>query len=158
MYGVKPLAIKLGLRGRSKLERFMEQGYALFYFVGSSSIGLVSATFRSVLLEILVTNTCSMFFQYVMAGQKTWWYQTEHYWIGYPHWYVTMTFVTLQSPAYTFFLAQEDDRSSEILLSSSIRVLVSTNARSCPEVNNPLIRLDCSSRDAWREQNRETSK
>lgn len=41
-YGVKPVAIKLGLKGRAKLERFMEQGYAMLYFLCSSLLGLVS--------------------------------------------------------------------------------------------------------------------
>lgn len=40
-FGVRPLAIRLGIRGESKLKRFMEQGYALCYFLASASLGLV---------------------------------------------------------------------------------------------------------------------
>ena len=42
LYVVRPLAIKGGIRGERKLERFTEQGYALFYWSSSSIIGLVS--------------------------------------------------------------------------------------------------------------------
>ncbi|CAH7670347.1 hypothetical protein PPACK8108_LOCUS5039, partial [Phakopsora pachyrhizi] len=51
----------IGLRG-TKLQRFVNQGYAIFYWGSSTIIGLVS---------------CS--------GQPTWWYKTHKFWRGYPH-------------------------------------------------------------------------
>lgn len=42
-YIIKPIAIRVGIRGERKLERFMEQGYAFMYWSTSSAIGLVSA-------------------------------------------------------------------------------------------------------------------
>lgn len=53
-FGVRPLAVKLGVRGESKLKRFMEQGYALCYFLASASLGLVSPSF-------LFLHSCSDF-------------------------------------------------------------------------------------------------
>jgi len=76
IYVVRPLAIKCGIRGQRKIERFTEQGYALFYWSSSSIIGL-----------------------YVMSQQPTWWYRTEAFWLEYPHWRmrgVLKTFYLLQ--------------------------------------------------------------
>lgn len=42
LYAVKPLAIRWGLKGQRKIDRFTEQGYALFYWSSASAIGLVS--------------------------------------------------------------------------------------------------------------------
>lgn len=44
LYVVRPLAIRGGIRGERKLERFTEQGYALFYWSSSSAVGLVGTT------------------------------------------------------------------------------------------------------------------
>lgn len=44
-YIIKPIAIRVGIRGERKLERFMEQGYAFMYWSTSSAVGLVSAVF-----------------------------------------------------------------------------------------------------------------
>lgn len=27
-----------------------------------------------------------MVVQYVMSRQDSWWFRTEHFWLGYPHW------------------------------------------------------------------------
>lgn len=62
-YLVRPLARNLGLRTESKVQRFMEQAYAVVYFSASGAYGL-----------------------YVMSRQDSWWYQTEHFWLEYPHW------------------------------------------------------------------------
>lgn len=37
----RPLALRLGLRKESKIDRFTEQSYAVFYFTISGSLGLV---------------------------------------------------------------------------------------------------------------------
>ncbi|ORX38622.1 putative ceramide synthase component [Kockovaella imperatae] len=47
---------------RSKIMRFTEQGYAIVYFGIMGTIGV-----------------------YVMKGLPTYWYQTEHFWLEYPH-------------------------------------------------------------------------
>ncbi|GAA5865293.1 hypothetical protein JCM8547_005047 [Rhodosporidiobolus lusitaniae] len=60
---VRPLARSLGLKSDSKVQRFMEQAYAVVYFTASGSFGL-----------------------WVMSKQPTWWYKTEHFWLEYPHW------------------------------------------------------------------------
>ncbi|ORY54752.1 TLC domain-domain-containing protein [Leucosporidium creatinivorum] len=60
---IRPFARSLGIKSESKLMRFMEQAYAIVYFSASGGYGL-----------------------YVMSGQKSWWYQTEHYWLEFPHW------------------------------------------------------------------------
>ncbi|SCV73509.1 BQ2448_7435 [Microbotryum intermedium] len=60
---VRPIARRLGLSSESKLQRFMEQAYAIVYFSASGSFGL-----------------------WVMSHQKSWWYNTEHFWLEYPHW------------------------------------------------------------------------
>ncbi|POY76456.1 hypothetical protein BMF94_0657 [Rhodotorula taiwanensis] len=62
-YLVRPLARNLGLKTESKVQRFMEQAYAVVYFSTSGAFGL-----------------------YVMSRQDSWWYQTEHFWLKYPHW------------------------------------------------------------------------
>lgn len=41
-YVITPLAYKAGIRGRRKIERFVEQGYAFMYWTTSSVVGLVS--------------------------------------------------------------------------------------------------------------------
>ncbi|SCZ96477.1 BZ3500_MvSof-1268-A1-R1_Chr8-2g10219 [Microbotryum saponariae] len=60
------LGRKLGLKRMRKLERFMEQGYAFIYFTASSLCGLA-----------------------VMSQQDSWFYQTKHFWLKYPHWDMT---------------------------------------------------------------------
>ncbi|SGY89491.1 BQ5605_C039g11752 [Microbotryum silenes-dioicae] len=54
------LGRKLGLKKMRKLERFMEQGYAFIYFAASS-----------------------------LCGLDSWFYQTKHFWLKYPHWDMT---------------------------------------------------------------------
>jgi acyl-CoA-dependent ceramide synthase len=39
---LRPLAVKLGIKSRSKLDRFGEQGYASLYFTIFGSLGIVS--------------------------------------------------------------------------------------------------------------------
>lgn len=58
----RPYAKWLGLRG-TKQDRFVDQGYAVFYWGSATLIGL-----------------------HVMASQPTWWYNTSEFWKGYPHW------------------------------------------------------------------------
>ncbi|KAI8447293.1 TLC domain-containing protein [Phakopsora pachyrhizi] len=74
-YFVKPYATWLGLRG-TKLQRFVDQGYAIFYWGSSTIIGLV-----------------------VMSGQPTWWYKTHEFWRGYPHY-------RMKSSLKTYYLLQ----------------------------------------------------
>ncbi|SCV67318.1 BQ2448_5964 [Microbotryum intermedium] len=70
------LGRKLGLKRTRKLERFMEQGYAFIYFATSSLCGLV-----------------------VMSQQDSWFYQTKHFWLKYPHWDMT-------GPLKAYYLTQ----------------------------------------------------
>jgi acyl-CoA-dependent ceramide synthase len=59
----RPLARYFGIKKRAKIDRFGEQGHALIYF------GLMGAWgFR------------------IMSQLPTWWFRSENYWIGYPHW------------------------------------------------------------------------
>ncbi|KAG8725171.1 hypothetical protein FRC09_006794 [Ceratobasidium sp. 395] len=84
IYILIPWAKSLGIRKESKLDRFAEQGYAVFYFGIFGSLGI-----------------------YIMSGMPTWWFRTEHFWLGelnfsvyeilpaqllrtdYPHWRMT---------------------------------------------------------------------
>ncbi|WRT68271.1 uncharacterized protein IL334_005247 [Kwoniella shivajii] len=58
---LRPMAIALGIKG-GKIMRFLEQGYAVFYFSILGTLGII-----------------------VMRGLPTWWYKTEYFWLGYPH-------------------------------------------------------------------------
>ncbi|WWC93633.1 hypothetical protein V866_000468 [Kwoniella sp. B9012] len=58
---LRPMAIALGIKG-GKIMRFLEQGYAVFYFSILGTLGI-----------------------FVMRGLPTWWYKTEYFWIDYPH-------------------------------------------------------------------------
>ncbi|KAG1752705.1 longevity assurance proteins LAG1 LAC1 [Suillus paluster] len=58
-----PIARYFGIKKQGKLDRFGEQGYALLYFAVMGAWG-----YR------------------VMGQLPTWWFRTEHFWIGYPHW------------------------------------------------------------------------
>lgn len=58
---IRPIGQKLGVPD-SKLMRFMEQGYAIFYMGIFSSFGMI-----------------------VMKSLPIWWYRTEHMWLEYPH-------------------------------------------------------------------------
>ncbi|KAF9397513.1 sphingosine N-acyltransferase lag1, partial [Podila epigama] len=57
---LNPLGKRLGIRG-SKLERFEEQGYIVFYYVISWASGMA------------------------LMYHSPHWLNTDHYWIGYPH-------------------------------------------------------------------------
>ncbi|KAH7887665.1 longevity assurance proteins LAG1 LAC1, partial [Phlebopus sp. FC_14] len=59
----RPIARYFGVKRANKLDRFGEQGYALVYFAVMGAWG-----YR------------------IMQQLPTYWYQTEHFWIGYPHW------------------------------------------------------------------------
>ncbi|TIB95918.1 longevity assurance proteins LAG1/LAC1 [Wallemia mellicola] len=63
IYLLRPLAYKLGVRKEAKVLRFLEQAYTFIYFSFSGAIGI-----------------------WVMYQEPTWWYKTEHFWLGYPHW------------------------------------------------------------------------
>ncbi|KAI9637300.1 TLC domain-containing protein [Dioszegia hungarica] len=58
---LRPLAKSFGIKG-GKIERFTEQGYAIFY-MGLTSISGIT----------------------IMRGLPMWWYKTEHFWLEYPH-------------------------------------------------------------------------
>ena len=62
IYLLRPLAYKLGVRKEAKVLRFLEQAYTFIYFSFSGAIGI-----------------------WVMYQEPTWWYKTEHFWLGYPH-------------------------------------------------------------------------
>ncbi|GAA95253.1 uncharacterized protein L969DRAFT_92487 [Mixia osmundae IAM 14324] len=59
---LQPLAVWSGLKGR-KRDRFTEQGYAIIYHGIFSVFGLV-----------------------VYKDLPVWWYRTDAFWKGYPHW------------------------------------------------------------------------
>ncbi|KLO10177.1 longevity assurance proteins LAG1/LAC1 [Schizopora paradoxa] len=62
-YILHPIALRLGIKKGSKLERFGEQAYAVLYYGTMGVWGIL-----------------------IMKELPTWWYQTQYYWIGYPHW------------------------------------------------------------------------
>ncbi|TIA85487.1 hypothetical protein E3P99_03981 [Wallemia hederae] len=62
LHVLQPLAVKIGTKPK-KIPRFLEQAYTFLYFLASGSIGI-----------------------WVMYQEPTWWYRTEHFWLGYPHW------------------------------------------------------------------------
>ncbi|CEH17500.1 Protein transporter of the TRAM (translocating chain-associating membrane) superfamily [Ceraceosorus bombacis] len=62
-YLFRPFALWWGIRNERKLERFVEQGYAMLYWGTAGALGL-----------------------YVMSFQESWWYNLEHLWLKYPHW------------------------------------------------------------------------
>ncbi|KAI7945288.1 hypothetical protein MJO29_011676 [Puccinia striiformis f. sp. tritici] len=79
---LRPYSRYLGLRG-TKQDRFVDQGYAVFYWGSFTLIGMS-----------------------VMANQPTWWYNTAEFWRGYPHWRmepVTKTYYLLQ---FSYWLQQ----------------------------------------------------
>ncbi|KAI0773441.1 longevity assurance proteins LAG1 LAC1 [Irpex lacteus] len=63
LWFLRPLAKWFGIRRELKLDRFGEQGYAVAYFAFTGLWG-----WR------------------IMSQLPTWWYQTEYFWIDYPHW------------------------------------------------------------------------
>ncbi|KAI0750712.1 longevity assurance proteins LAG1/LAC1 [Daedaleopsis nitida] len=63
LYVFRPLARWFGLKKEAKLDRFAEQGYAVVYWGGMAAWGAR-----------------------IMAQLPTWWYQTQYFWIDYPHW------------------------------------------------------------------------
>ncbi|KAI9574728.1 longevity assurance proteins LAG1 LAC1 [Boletus coccyginus] len=58
-----PIARHFGIKRLTKLDRFAEQGYAAIYFACMGAWGF-----------------------YIMSRLPTYWYQTEYFWRGYPHW------------------------------------------------------------------------
>ncbi|ORY55147.1 TLC domain-domain-containing protein [Leucosporidium creatinivorum] len=79
---LKRLGRKLGVRRRRKLERFEEQGYAIFYFGLSSIAGL-----------------------YVMTQQDSWFFQLEHLWLDYPnHWAMSRGVKTYYLTQFAYWL------------------------------------------------------
>jgi len=58
-----PIARSFGIKRLAKLNRFGEQGYAAVYFAVVGIWGY-----------------------YIMSQLPTYWYQTEHFWRGYPRW------------------------------------------------------------------------
>ncbi|KAF9966403.1 sphingosine N-acyltransferase lag1 [Mortierella alpina] len=77
-----PLGKQLGVRGSSKLERFEEQGYIIVYYVLSWTAGMV-----------LMYNSPH-------------WMNTDHYWIGYPHYKLTGAFKAYYLVQFGFWLQQ----------------------------------------------------
>ncbi|KAL8278089.1 hypothetical protein RQP46_009549 [Phenoliferia psychrophenolica] len=80
---VRPVGTLIGIGDGRKMERFMEQGYAIVYFSASSAAGL-----------------------YVMRTQDSWWYRTEHFWIGYPHWDMPRVVKTYYLTQFAYWLQQ----------------------------------------------------
>ncbi|WVQ74831.1 hypothetical protein IAR50_004438 [Cryptococcus sp. DSM 104548] len=79
---LRPMAMWLGIKG-NKIMRFTEQGYAFFYFGILGSLGI-----------------------YVMSGLPTWWYQTEHFWLEYPHRQMTWELKTYYLMQAAYWLQQ----------------------------------------------------
>ncbi|GAA5853510.1 hypothetical protein JCM8547_002488 [Rhodosporidiobolus lusitaniae] len=82
-YLVRPLARNLGLKSESKIVRFTEQGYAFVYLSASATFGL-----------------------YVMSKQPSWWYKTEHFWLGYPHWRMDGSLKSYYLLQFSYWLQQ----------------------------------------------------
>ncbi|GAA5986529.1 hypothetical protein JCM11641_005229 [Rhodosporidiobolus odoratus] len=82
-YLIRPLAHNLGLKSESKVVRFMEQAYAVVYFSASGAFGL-----------------------YVMSKQPTWWYETKHFWLEYPHWRMDGALKTYYLLQFSYWLQQ----------------------------------------------------
>lgn len=58
-----PIARRLGIKRRAKLDRFGEQAYSMLYYGVMGFWGI-----------------------YIMKSLPTWWYKVEYFWIDYPHW------------------------------------------------------------------------
>ncbi len=78
VWGFKPLARWYGIHKEGKLDRFGEQGYAVVYFAFTGLWGLVSAMFAERTSGSQVADLA----QRIMSQGPTWYYQTEHFWIG----------------------------------------------------------------------------
>lgn len=77
LYMLRPFARWWGIRSEGKLDRFAEQGYAVFYFGFFATLGI----------------QC-------MQQLPTWWFRTEYFWLNYPHWDIKpmmKTYYLLQS-------------------------------------------------------------
>lgn len=83
LYMLRPFARWWGIRTEGKLDRFAEQGYAVVYFGTFGALGI-----------------------YVMRGLPTWWYKTENFWIGYPHWQMTPTMKTYYLLQSSYWMQQ----------------------------------------------------
>jgi len=59
----QPVGRWFGIKKEGKLARFGEQVYAMVYFAIMGLWGIR-----------------------IMSESNTWWYDTKHFWIGYPHW------------------------------------------------------------------------
>ena len=59
MYLCRPIARYFGIKKEGKLDRFGEQGYAVIYFAFTGFWGTR-----------------------IMSQLPTWWYRTEHFWLG----------------------------------------------------------------------------
>jgi len=81
-YIIRPYARYLALKG-TKQDRFVDQGYAVFYWGSATIIGLR-----------------------VMADQPTWWYKTAEFWIGYPHWRMEPTTKAYYLLQFSYWLQQ----------------------------------------------------
>ena len=70
------MARYFGLKKEAKLERFGEQGYAVVYFgiMGAWGYVRLDTCKQSV---VLMRN-----FQRIMDQLPSFWYRTEHFWIG----------------------------------------------------------------------------
>ncbi|KAG0142312.1 hypothetical protein CROQUDRAFT_662675 [Cronartium quercuum f. sp. fusiforme G11] len=81
-YLIKPYSSWLGLRG-TKQQRFIEQGYAVFYWGSATIIGLS-----------------------VMSKQPTWWYNTAEFWKSYPHYRMEPSVKTYYLLQFSYWLQQ----------------------------------------------------
>lgn len=76
IYICRPVANWFGIKKEGKLDRFGEQAYAVIYFTIMGLWGLVS------LALLNHAFTCWRSYQRIMAQLPTWWYKTEHFWLG----------------------------------------------------------------------------
>ncbi|KAA1092402.1 Ceramide synthase 6 [Puccinia graminis f. sp. tritici] len=81
-YLIRPYARYLALKG-TKQDRFVDQGYAVFYWGSATLIGMR-----------------------VMASQPTWWYNTAEFWKGYPHWRMEPTTKVYYLLQFSYWLQQ----------------------------------------------------
>ena len=74
LYVLKPLARRHGIRKPAKLDRFVEQGYAVIYFTLSGSLGLVGLTgftLRNWCSSSLFSGPCMLICQRGTSVQNT---------------------------------------------------------------------------------------
>jgi len=80
---LRPLALRWGIRKERKIDRFTEQGYAIFYFTISGSLGLAA-----------------------MYTMDTWYFNAKNFWKDYPYWEIAGFMKTYYLLQFSYWLQQ----------------------------------------------------